>query len=691
MFGNNNKIFFVIWVLIMLLLAISYNFVQDSGFSSDSKEIDFSEFTTKVESGEVSEVTKSGQNVEGTLKSGQKFTTRIIDYPELWNMMQNKGVHIKVKPVDNSMNTFLSILISWLPMLLLIGVMVALMKQMQGGASKAMGFGKSKVKLASDTGPKVTFNDVAGIEEAKEEMQEIVDFLKDPGRFQRLGGKIPKGCLMIGPPGTGKTLMAKAIAGEANVPFFSTSGSDFVEMVVGVGASRVREMFDQGKRNAPCIIFIDEIDAVGRQRGVSMGGGNDEREQTLNQMLVEMDGFEANEGVIIIAATNRPDILDKALLRPGRFDRSITVDRPSLEGRESILKVHLGKVKYAKDLNARQIAKGTPGFTGADLANLVNESALLAARRKRRFIGQAEIEEAKDKVMMGPTKRGLSMTEEDKQRIAYHEAGHAIVGINTEASDPIHKATIVPRGMALGMVMPIPENDRVSQSVIQLKSDIAMSMGGRVSEELIFGFKKTTSGPAHDIQRATKLARAMVRQYGFSDKVGLVDYSGEEQSPEVSESTMTIIDEEVKKLVDEGYNQARRILNDKYDDLVKLAKALMEYETLTGEEIRRLLAGEEIFDQPEDDNTEGHGGSREKDSESADNGSVVEAKETAETKHGEPGSEAENSSEAKTKNASSSKAKSKSQSKSGSSGAKKTNNQTEEQDNNNSGDSENSS
>ncbi len=625
MFGNNNRFFFVIWLLIMLVLAISYNFIQDGDFSSESKEIAFSEFLTKVDQGEVKEVKIAGNNIEGSLGSGDKFTTRSTEYPGLISSLHEKGVHIEVKPIDNSMNTFLSILISWLPMLLLIAVMFALMRQMQGGASKAMGFGKSKVKLASDTGPKVTFNDVAGIEEAKEEMQEIVDFLKDPGRFQRLGGKIPKGCLMIGPPGTGKTLMAKAIAGEANVPFFSTSGSDFVEMVVGVGASRVREMFDQGKRNAPCIIFIDEIDAVGRQRGVSMGGGNDEREQTLNQMLVEMDGFEANEGVIIIAATNRPDILDKALLRPGRFDRSITVDRPSLEGRESILKVHLKNVRYNKNIDARQIAKGTPGFTGADLANLVNEAALLAARRKRRSIGQGEIEEAKDKVMMGPTKRGLSMTEEDKQRIAYHEAGHAIVGINTEASDPIHKATIVPRGMALGMVMPIPENDRVSQSVIQLKSDIAMSMGGRVAEELIFGFKKTTSGPAHDIQRASKLARAMVRQYGFSEKVGLVDYSDEEQSPNVSESTMNIIDEEVKKFINEGYETAKKILTEKHDDLLKLAGALIEYETLTGEEIRRLLAGEEMFDSPEEDES-GSGSGK-----SLSSGSYSQAKRTGNT------------------------------------------------------------
>ena len=487
-------------------------------------------------------------------------------------------------------------------MLLLIGVWIFFMRQMQGGAGgKAMGFGKSKAKMLTEANGRVTFEDVAGVEEAKEDLEEIVEFLKDPQKFQRLGGKIPRGCLLVGPPGTGKTLIARAVAGEAGVPFFTISGSDFVEMFVGVGASRVRDMFEQAKKNAPCIIFIDEIDAVGRHRGAGLGGGNDEREQTLNQLLVEMDGFEANEGVIIIAATNRPDVLDPALLRPGRFDRQVVVPNPDITGRERILKVHVRKVPLAPNVDLKTVARGTPGFSGADLANLVNEAALLAARRGKRLVTMAEFEDAKDKVMMGAERRTLVMTDEEKKLTAYHEGGHALVALHKPASDPVHKATIIPRGRALGMVMRLPERDQVSLTREKLKADLAVAMGGRVAEEMIFGYDKVTSGASQDIKMATKMARAMVQQFGMSDKLGPLLYGENEEevflghsvarSQSVSEETQKVVDEEVKKLVDEGYAEAKRILTEHHDELVTLSEGLLEYETLSGQELRDLLDG----------------------------------------------------------------------------------------------------
>ena len=483
-------------------------------------------------------------------------------------------------------------------MLLLIGVWVFFMRQMQGGKG-AMGFGKSKAKLLSEARGKVTFNDVAGIDEAKEEVEEIVEFLRDPRKFRRLGGKIPKGALLIGPTGTGKTLLARAIAGEASVPFFSISGSDFVEMFVGVGASRVRDMFEQGKKNAPCIIFIDEIDAVGRSRGAGLGGGNDEREQTLNQLLVEMDGFETNEGVILIAATNRPDVLDPALIRPGRFDRQVVVPNPDIVGREAILKIHSKKISMGPDVKLRTIARGTPGFSGADLANLVNESALLAARKNKRIVTMEDIEEAKDKVMMGAERRSMVMTEDDKKLTAYHEGGHALVAINEKASDPIHKATIIPRGRALGVVWTLPERDKYSHTREYLEANISKAMGGRVAEELIFGHDKVTSGASSDIQMATKLAKDMVTRFGMSKELGPLTYGENEDEvflgrsitrhQHMSEETAKKVDIEIKKIVDAGYQRAKKIITEKIDDLHKIAKALLLYETLSGEEIKDLI------------------------------------------------------------------------------------------------------
>jgi cell division protease FtsH len=490
-------------------------------------------------------------------------------------------------------------LLSWFPMLLLIGVWVFFMRQMQGGKGGAMGFGKSKAKLLTEGKGKITFNDVAGVEEAKEEVEEIVEFLKDPKKFSRLGGKIPKGALLIGPPGTGKTLLAKAIAGEANVPFFSISGSDFVEMFVGVGASRVRDMFEQGKKHSPCIIFIDEIDAVGRSRGAGLGGGNDEREQTLNQLLVEMDGFDTNEGIILIAATNRPDVLDPALLRPGRFDRQVVVGNPDIIGREAILKVHIKKITTGPDVKLRTIARGTPGFSGADLANLVNESALLAARKNKRVVTMSDIEEAKDKVMMGAERRSMVMTEDEKKLTAYHEGGHAIVALNEKVSDPIHKATIIPRGRALGMVMRLPERDQLSITREKMHSDIAVAMGGRIAEEIIFGHDKVTSGASSDIEMVTKMAKNMVTKWGMSKELGTITFGENEgevflgrsvtQTQNMSEETAKKVDSEIKKIVDAGYERARKVLTEKIDDLHKLAKALLVYETLTGDEIRGLI------------------------------------------------------------------------------------------------------
>ena len=504
-------------------------------------------------------------------------------------------------PEDSGMPSFLSILLSWFPMLLFIGIWVFFMRQMQGGSRGAMGFGKSRAKLLTEHQGRVTFEDVAGIDEAKTELEEVVEFLKDPGKFQRLGGKIPKGVLLVGPPGTGKTLLAKAIAGEANVPFFTISGSDFVEMFVGVGASRVRDMFEQGKKNAPCIIFIDEIDAVGRHRGAGLGGGNDEREQTLNQMLVEMDGFEANEGVILIAATNRPDVLDPALLRPGRFDRQVVVPNPDVVGREKILKVHMRKTPLAEGVDARTIARGTPGFSGADLANLVNEAALLAARKGRRTVSMQEFEEAKDKVMLGSERRSMVMTDDEKRLTAYHEAGHAVVALHCPASDPIHKATIIPRGRALGMVMRLPEGDRISLAREQIYADLRVACGGRIAEELIFGEERVTTGASSDIRMATDMARRMVTEWGMSDKLGFLAYNADEQEvflgrsvsqqKNVSDNTASVIDSEIRRIVDEAYTHATKILKDNNDQLERLAQGLLEYETLNGDEIQIIVEG----------------------------------------------------------------------------------------------------
>ena len=586
-----------LWMVIGLIVILLFQLFQQN--QSPRGEIVFSDFLKKVESGEVREVTLKGNNVSGRLSDGSSFRTFTADYPDLVKSLKDKGVKIDVKPPDT--NSWLAIVLQWVPMLLFIGVWIFFMRQMQGGGAKALSFGKARARLISEKQNKVTFQDVAGVDEAKEELREIIEFLKDPPKFQKLGGNIPKGVLLVGPPGTGKTLLAKAIAGEANVPFFSISGSDFVEMFVGVGASRVRDMFEQAKKNAPCIIFIDEIDAVGRHRGAGLGGGNDEREQTLNQLLVEMDGFEANEGIILIAATNRPDVLDPALLRPGRFDRQVVVPNPDVVGREQILKVHVRKVPLAPDVNLKTVARGTPGFSGADLMNLVNEAALTAARRNKRMVTQAEFEEAKDKVMMGAERKSLVMTEEEKMLTAYHEGGHAIVGLNVIATDPIHKATIIPRGRALGMVMQLPERDKLSMSLEQMTSRLAIMMGGRVAEELVFGRDKVTSGAASDIEQATRLARMMVTRWGLSEELGTVSY-GENQdevflgmsvsrTQNASEATVQKIDSEIRRLVEEGYNQATKILTEKRADLEALAKGLLEYETLTGDEIQDLLKG----------------------------------------------------------------------------------------------------
>ena len=574
-------------------------FQDPNKIATEKNSLPFSNFLSEVEAGRVVEVQIQGSNISGILADGKKFKTYSPNYPELVDKLSSKGVSIVASPKEEKMPSLLGILLSWFPMLLLIGVWIFFMRQMQGGKGGAMGFGRSKAKLLNEAQGKVTFNDVAGVEEAKEEVEEIVEFLKDPKKFSRLGGKIPKGALLIGPPGTGKTLLAKAIAGEANVPFFSISGSDFVEMFVGVGASRVRDMFEQGKKHSPCIIFIDEIDAVGRSRGAGLGGGNDEREQTLNQLLVEMDGFDTNEGIILIAATNRPDVLDPALLRPGRFDRQVVVGNPDIIGREAILKVHIKKISTGPDVKLRTIARGTPGFSGADLANLVNESALLAARKNKRVVTMSDIEEAKDKVMMGAERRSMVMTEEEKTLTAYHEAGHAIVTINENAAYPIHKATIIPRGRALGMVMQLPERDELSQTREQLHAQLAIAMGGRVAEEIIFGEDKVTTGASSDIEQATKRARAMVMRAGLSKELGPVAYGENEEevflgrsvarTQNMSEETSRKVDSEIRKIVDKGYERARKVLTEKIDDLHKLAKALLTYETLSGEEIENLI------------------------------------------------------------------------------------------------------
>tara|TARA_B110000503_G_scaffold128604_1_gene199857 strand:- start:1719 stop:3656 length:1938 start_codon:yes stop_codon:yes gene_type:complete len=596
----------LIWISIFILIIMTFNVFQGGNVPGRSEQIAFSDFLNKVDNRQVNSVKVQGRHIDGVLSDGTYFSTYAADYPGLIDKLSINGVHIDVTPPDTKMNSLFSIFVSWFPMLLLIGVWVFFMKQMQGGG-KGMGFGKSKAKLISDKGTKITFADVAGIDEAQGELSEIVDFLRNPGKFQKLGGQIPKGCLLIGPPGTGKTLLAKAIAGEANVPFFSISGSDFVEMFVGVGASRVRDMFEQGKKNAPCIIFIDEIDAVGRHRGMGMGGGNDEREQTLNQMLVEMDGFEANEGVVIIAATNRPDVLDPALLRPGRFDRQITVSNPDINGREQILKVHMKKIKFSDKIDPRIIARGTPGFSGAELQNLVNESALLAARKNKKLVDMDDMEDAKDKVLMGVERKSLAMSDDEKKLTAYHEGGHALVGMYCPASDPIHKATIIPRGRALGMVMRLPENDRFSMSLEKMKADIAVAMAGRVAEEIIFGAEKVTSGASSDIKMATSMAQAMVTEWGLSEVVGPIFHGKSNEDMYASgagdktrsEKTSEAIDAEIKKIIDEGYNFAKNILTTHLDQLHILAKALIEKETLSGQQIKHLLLGNPIDSEEE--------------------------------------------------------------------------------------------
>lgn len=593
------------WLVAIVALAIFSNLsgLGAKGETFSRNQIAFSEFMNLVESKNVESVVIAGHDVSGKLVDGGRFYTYAPYDPSIYETMRQAGVKVEAKPADNTADTFWGVFVSWFPMVLLIGVWVFFMRQANAGNNKAMSFGKSRARLIENA-KKVTFADVAGCDESKQELEEVIDFLKEPAKFQRLGGKIPKGVLLVGPPGTGKTLLAKAVAGEADVPFFSISGSDFVEMFVGVGASRVRDMFAQAKRNSPCLLFIDEIDAVGRHRGAGLGGGNDEREQTLNQLLVEMDGFDENENVILIAATNRPDVLDPALLRPGRFDRQVVVNNPDLHGREEILKVHVKKVPLAKDVNLAVIARGTPGFSGADLANLVNEAALLAARKNKRKVTSKDFDDAKDKVMMGNERKSMAMDEQEKMLTAYHEAGHAICSLNVPETDPIHKATIIPRGRALGMVQQLPEKDQYSYSRAKMLSRLVITMGGRAAEEIKFGYDKVTSGASSDIAAATKLARAMVTEWGMSDKLGPILYvdNSEEvflgksvtQNKNMSEETAKLIDSEIKTLVSEAHEKALKILQDKKKDWEKLAQALIEYETLSGEEIKAVLKGEMI-------------------------------------------------------------------------------------------------
>ncbi len=604
--GNARNIAF--WLVLFLLILALFNLFSGSGNNLQNERIAYSEFMQAVEDNAVAQVTLDGENVRFRGTDGRDYSTIKPDDAELTSVLIAEGIPVTAQPQQQS--GFQTFLISLLPFVLLIGVWIYFMNRMQGGrGGGAMGFGKSKAKMLTEKHGRVTFDDVAGIDEAKDELDEIVEFLRNPQKFSRLGGKIPKGALLVGPPGTGKTLLARAVAGEAGVPFFTISGSDFVEMFVGVGASRVRDMFEQAKKNAPCIVFIDEIDAVGRHRGAGYGGGNDEREQTLNQLLVEMDGFEANEGVIIIAATNRKDVLDPALLRPGRFDRQVTVPNPDIKGREKILGVHARKTPLGADVDLRIIARGTPGFSGADLANLVNEAALMAARVGRRFVTMVDFENAKDKVMMGAERRSMVLTDDQKEKTAYHEAGHAIVGLALPQCDPVYKATIIPRGGALGMVVSLPEIDRLNWHKSECEEKLAMTMAGKAAEIIKYGPDNVSNGPAGDIQQASGLARAMVLRWGMSDKVGNVDY---EQAHEgymgnaagglsVSAHTKELIEEEVKRLIDTAYDTAYKILKDKEEDWERLAQGLLEYETLTGEEIERVIRGE----PPEDEDDSG--------------------------------------------------------------------------------------
>ena len=597
-FGRN----LALWVIIALLLVVLFQLFQPSGGGRQGvTAVAYSQFVADVNAGRVKDVVIQGHTVSGTLSDGHAFQTYTPEDPSLVQRLTDKGVGVIAKPEDTDVNPLLHYLLSWFPMLLLIGVWVFFMRQMQAGGGRAMGFGKSRARMLTEKQGRVTFEDVAGIDEAKGELQEIVEFLRDPQKFQRLGGKIPKGVLLVGPPGTGKTLLARAIAGEANVPFFTISGSDFVEMFVGVGASRVRDMFEQAKKHAPCIIFIGEIDAVGRHRGAGLGGGHDEREQTLNQLLVEMDGFEGNEGIIVIAATNRPDVLDPALLRPGRFDRQVVVPLPDVRGREQILRVHMRRVPLGDDVKPALIARGTPGFSGADLANLVNEAALFAARANKRMVGMEEFERAKDKIMMGAERRSMVMTEDEKRMTAYHEAGHAIVGMSVPEHDPVYKVTIIPRGRALGLTQFLPEQDRYSMSKRRLESTIATLFGGRVAEELIFGPEAVTTGASNDIERATEVARNMVTKWGLSDKLGPLTYtedSGEvflgrsvTQHKQVSDVTAHAIDEEVRRLIESNYERAREVLTASIEKLHAMAEALMKYETIEEDQLKDIMAG----------------------------------------------------------------------------------------------------
>ena len=601
--NNSGKNIFI-WIIIGLILISLFNLFSGS-VRGPEVQLAYSEFLAKVKVGEVNDVMVKGNEIHGHFSDGRTFATYSPNDPDLVEKLNKNKVMIKAAPPEGNSPTFLDILISWFPMLLLIGVWIFFMRQMQAGGGKAMGFGKSKARMLSENTEKVTFKDVAGIDEAKQELEEIVEYLKDPQKFQKLGGKIPKGALLVGAPGTGKTLLARAIAGEAKVPFFTISGSDFVEMFVGVGASRVRDMFEQGKKHAPCIIFIDEIDAVGRHRGAGLGGGNDEREQTLNQLLVEMDGFNTKEGVILIAATNRPDVLDPALLRPGRFDRQVVIPNPDILGREKILNVHMKKTQNAPDVDSKVIARGTPGFSGADLANLVNESALLAARRNKKLVTMLDFEDAKDKVLMGAERRSLVMSEKEKELTAYHEAGHALVGIYVPGNDPLHKVTIIPRGRALGITMNLPERDRYSETKKEMGAKIAMMFGGRVAEEIVFGKENVSSGAANDIKQATDKARSMVTEWGMSNKLGPQRYNDNEeevflghsvaQRKNVSDATAELIDQEVKEIIEAGQRKAREVLTENRDSLDRLAKALLEHETLTGDQVALLVKGKDFM------------------------------------------------------------------------------------------------
>jgi cell division protease FtsH len=612
---NTNFRNFAIWVIIALLLVALFNLFQtNAGGSKRANEIPYSQLLEEVDKGNVVKVEIRGHRIGGEYRAGGAFSTVAPDDPNLVERLNKKGVQITARQAEDEV-AILSVLLNWLPMLLIVGVWFFFMRQMQSGGGRAMGFGKSKAKLLTERHGRVTFEDVAGVDEAKVDLQEIVEFLRDPGKFQRLGGRIPRGALLVGPPGTGKTLIARAVAGEANVPFFTISGSDFVEMFVGVGASRVRDMFEQAKKNAPCIIFIDEIDAVGRHRGAGLGGGNDEREQTLNQLLVEMDGFEVNEGVIILAATNRPDVLDPALLRPGRFDRQINVPNPDVGGREKILRVHMRKVPLAPDVDPKVIARGTPGFSGADLANLVNEAALLAARRNKRLVTQTEFEDSKDKVMMGAERRSMAMTEEEKKATAYHEAGHALINVLLPHCDPLHKVTIIPRGRALGVTMSLPERDKLSYSKDWCEARITMTFGGRVAEQLIYGEDQLNTGASSDIMQATNLAKSMVTEWGMSEKLGPLRYSENQQEvflghsitqrQNMSEDTAKLIDGEVRRIVTDGYLKARELIYSNRDKLEAITAALMEFETLSGEETKLVMAGGRISRKTDDDDARG--------------------------------------------------------------------------------------